>query len=104
MRVVNRQIRDIQREEEKVKRSVKDAAEKGQKDVCVVLAKEMIRNPGHYAGALQRDDEGALDKAPSKVTDSLPEPEPPGAMAASEDEEEEEALEAMQSRLATPRS
>uniref|UniRef100_A0A8D1F7E5 Charged multivesicular body protein 3 n=1 Tax=Sus scrofa TaxID=9823 RepID=A0A8D1F7E5_PIG len=44
MRVVDRQIRDIQREEEKVKRSVKDAAKKGQKDVCVVLAKEMIRS------------------------------------------------------------
>ncbi|ELW48804.1 Charged multivesicular body protein 3 [Tupaia chinensis] len=41
MRVVDRKIRDIQREEEKVKRSVKDAAKKGQKDVCVVLAKEM---------------------------------------------------------------
>uniref|UniRef100_A0A4W2CCL8 Ring finger protein 103 n=1 Tax=Bos indicus x Bos taurus TaxID=30522 RepID=A0A4W2CCL8_BOBOX len=48
---------------------------------------------------------GALGKAPSKVTDALPEPEPLGAMAASEDEEEEEeALEAMQSRLATLRS
>lgn len=47
---------------------------------------------------------GALGKAPSKVTDALPEPEPSGAMAASEDEEEEEALEAMQSRLATLRS
>lgn len=49
---------------------------------------------------------GALGKAPSKVTDDLPEPQPPGAMAASEDEEEEgeEALEAMQSRLATLRS
>ncbi|KAK7806587.1 hypothetical protein U0070_017192 [Myodes glareolus] len=35
---------NIQREEEKVKRSVKDAAKKGQKDVCVVLAKEMIRS------------------------------------------------------------
>uniref|UniRef100_G3WIA6 Charged multivesicular body protein 3 n=1 Tax=Sarcophilus harrisii TaxID=9305 RepID=G3WIA6_SARHA len=44
MRVVDRQIRDIQREEEKVKRSVKDAAKKGQKDVCVILAKEMIRS------------------------------------------------------------
>uniref|UniRef100_A0A8C5VXA4 Charged multivesicular body protein 3 n=1 Tax=Microcebus murinus TaxID=30608 RepID=A0A8C5VXA4_MICMU len=42
-----------------------------------------------------------LGKAPSKVTDALPETEPEGAMAASEDEEEEEALEAMQSRLAT---
>lgn len=35
---------DIQREEEKVKRSIKDAAKKGQKDVCVVLAKEMIQS------------------------------------------------------------
>ncbi|XP_036728762.1 charged multivesicular body protein 3 [Balaenoptera musculus] len=195
MRVVDRQIRDIQREEEKVKRSVKDAAKKGQKDVCVVLAKEMIRSrktvsklyasKAHMnsvlmgmknqlavlrvAGSLQKSTEvmkamqslvkipeiqatmrdlskemmkagiieemledtfesmddqeemeeaaemeidkilfeittGALGKAPSKVTDALPEPELPGAMAASEDEEEEEALEAMQSRLATLRS
>ncbi|MBZ3883614.1 Charged multivesicular body protein 3 [Sciurus carolinensis] len=195
MRVVDRQIRDIQREEEKVKRSVKDAAKKGQKDVCVVLAKEMIRSrkavsklyasKAHMnsvlmgmknqlavlrvAGSLQKSTEvmkamqslvkipeiqatmrelskemmkagiieemledtfesmddqeemeeeaemeidkilfeitaGALGKAPSKVTDALPEPEPQGAMAASEDEEEEEALEAMQSRLATLRS
>lgn len=44
MRVIDRQIRDIQREEEKVKRSIKDAAKKGQKDVCVVLAKEMIQS------------------------------------------------------------
>ncbi|XP_023572428.1 charged multivesicular body protein 3-like isoform X1 [Octodon degus] len=200
MRVVDRQIRDIQREEEKVKRSVKDAAKKGQKDVCVVLAKEMVRSrkavsklyasKAHMnsvlmgmknqlavlrvARSLQKstdvmkamqslvkipeiqapmselskemmktgiteemledtfesmDDQeemeeeaeteiefsvlqrgqkilfeitaGALGKAPSKVTDVLPEPEPLGAMAASEDEEEEEALEAMQSRLAT---
>lgn len=35
---------DIQREEEKVKRSIKDAAKKGQKDVCVILAKEMIQS------------------------------------------------------------
>lgn len=35
---------DIQREEEKVKRSVKDAAKKGQKDVCIILAKEMIQS------------------------------------------------------------
>lgn len=50
---------------------------------------------------------GALGKAPSKVTDALPEPEPAGAMAASEEgeeEEDEEDLEAMQSRLATLRS
>ena len=44
MRVVDRQIRDIQREEEEVKRSVKDEAKKGQKEVCVVLAKETIRS------------------------------------------------------------
>lgn len=35
---------DIQREEEKVKRSIKDAAKKGQKDVCIILAKEMIHS------------------------------------------------------------
>lgn len=35
---------DIQREEEKVKRSIKDAAKKGQKDACVILAKELIRS------------------------------------------------------------
>nr|KAF6328637.1 charged multivesicular body protein 3 [Pipistrellus kuhlii] len=164
MRVVDRQIRDIQREEEKVKRSVKDAAKKGQKDVCVVLAKEMIRSRKAKstevmkamqtlvkipeiqatmrelskemmkAGIIEEmledtfesmeDQEemeeaaemeidkilfeitaGALGKAPSKVTDALPEPEPPGATAASEEEEEEEeVLEAMQSRLATLRS
>uniref|UniRef100_A0A673W5P8 Charged multivesicular body protein 3 n=1 Tax=Salmo trutta TaxID=8032 RepID=A0A673W5P8_SALTR len=44
MRVIDRQIRDIQREEEKVKRSIKDAAKKGHRDVCVVLAKEMIQS------------------------------------------------------------
>jgi len=36
--------KDIQREEEKVKRSIKDAAKKGQRDVCIVLAKEMIHS------------------------------------------------------------
>lgn len=35
---------DIQREQEKVKRSIKDAAKKGQKDVCVVLAKEIVQS------------------------------------------------------------
>uniref|UniRef100_A0A2K6CYS7 Charged multivesicular body protein 3 n=1 Tax=Macaca nemestrina TaxID=9545 RepID=A0A2K6CYS7_MACNE len=186
MRVVDRQISDIQREKEKVKWSVKDAAKKGQKDICVVLAKEVIRSrkavsklyafKAHMNSvlmgmknqlakstevmkAMQRlvkipeiqatmrelskemmkagiieemledtfesmDDqeemeeeaemeidrilfeitEGALGKAPSKVTDALPEAEPSGAMAASEDEKEEEALEAMQSQLATLRS
>ena len=33
----------IQREEEKVKRSLKEAAKKGDKDVSVILAKEVIR-------------------------------------------------------------
>ena len=47
---------------------------------------------------------GALGKASSKVTDAFLEPRPSGAMAASEDEKEEEALEAMQSHLATLRS
>lgn len=32
----------IQREEEKVKRMMKDAAKKGDKDVCKMLAKEVI--------------------------------------------------------------
>nr|XP_033808035.1 charged multivesicular body protein 3 isoform X8 [Geotrypetes seraphini] len=196
MRVIDRQIRDIQREEEKVKRSIKDAAKKGHKDVCVVLAKEIIRSrkavsklyasKAHMnsvlmgmknqlavlrvAGSLQKSTEvmkamqnlvkipeiqatmrelskemtkagiieemledtfesmddqeemeeeaemeidkilfditaGALGKAPSKVTDALPEPELEGAMAASEEEEAaEEDLEAMQSRLAALRS
>ncbi|XP_046382810.1 charged multivesicular body protein 3 [Ischnura elegans] len=40
---LDRQIRAIQREEEKVKRSLKEAAKKGDKDVCVILAKEVIR-------------------------------------------------------------
>lgn len=194
MRVIDRQIRDIQREQEKVKRSIKDAAKKGQKDVCVVLAKEMIQSKRavtklyaskahmnsvllsmrnqlsvlRVAGALQKSTEvmkamqslvkipeiqatmrelskemmkagiieemledtfesmedgeemeeaaeeevdkilfeitaGALGKAPSKVTDALPEMEPEGAAAASEDESEED-IEAMQSRLEALRS
>lgn len=194
MRVLDRQIRDIQREEEKVKRSIKDAAKRGQKDVCVVLAKEMIHSKRavtklyaskahmnsvmlsmknqlavlRVAGSLQRSTEvmkamqslvkipeiqatmrdlskemmkagiieemledtfesmedgeemeeaaeeevdkilfditaGALGKAPSKVTDALPEIKPAAAAAASEDESEED-IEEMQSRLAALRS
>ena len=34
----------IKREEEKVKRSVKDAAKKGHTDVCKVLAKEIVNS------------------------------------------------------------
>ncbi|KAL6105653.1 chmp3 [Pungitius sinensis] len=194
MRVIDRQIRDIQREEEKVKRSIKDAAKRGQRDVCVVLAKEMIQSKRavtklyaskaqmnsvqlsmknqlalvRVAGSLQKSTEvmkamqnlvkipeiqatmrelskemmkagiieemledtfesmedgeemeeaaeeevdkilfditaGALGKAPSKVTDALPEIQPAAAAAASEDESEED-IEAMQSRLAALRS
>lgn len=33
----------IQREEDKVKRSLKEAAKKGDKAVCIILAKEVIR-------------------------------------------------------------
>ncbi|KAH0951873.1 hypothetical protein HN011_001283 [Eciton burchellii] len=40
---LDRQVRAIQREEEKVKYSLKDAAKKGDKDVCKILAKEIIR-------------------------------------------------------------
>lgn len=40
---LDRQVRVIQREEEKVKRALKDAAKKGDKDVCKILAKEIIR-------------------------------------------------------------
>ena len=32
----------IQREEEKVKRSLREAAKKGDKDVCLILAKEIL--------------------------------------------------------------
>ncbi|CAL8300339.1 unnamed protein product [Boreogadus saida] len=189
MRVIDRQIRDIQREEEKVKRSIKDAGKKGQRDVCIILAKELIQSRRavsklyaskaqmnsillsmknqlavvRVAGALQKSTEvmkamqnlvkipeiqatmrdlskemmkagiieemmedtfesmedgedmeeaaeeevdkilfditaGALGKAPSKVTDALPEMEAQGATAASEDESEED-IEEMQSSV-----
>ncbi|XP_061101196.1 charged multivesicular body protein 3-like [Conger conger] len=192
MRGMDRQIRDIQREQEKVKRSIKDAAKKGQRDVCVILAKEIIQSKkaisklyatkahlnsvllnmknqlavARMAGAMQKSTEvmkamqnlvkipevqatmrelskemtkagiieemmedtfenmededmeeaadaevekilfditaGALGKAPSNVTDALPELEPAGAAA--EPEEEEEDLDEMQERLAALRS
>lgn len=41
---LDRQIRSIQREEEKVKRSLKEAAKKGDKDVCRMLAKELVQS------------------------------------------------------------
>lgn len=194
MRVIDRQIREIQREEEKVKRSIKEAAKKGEKDVCVILAKEMVQSKRavtklyaskaqmnsvqlsmknqlallRVSGSLQKSTEvmkamqnlikvpeiqatmrelskemmkagiieemledtfesmddsedmeeaaeaevdkilfeitaGALGKAPSKVTDELPQMETGGATAAS-DEESEEDIEEMQSRLAALRS
>nr|CAG4636550.1 EOG090X0EF4 [Eubosmina coregoni]SVE70086.1 EOG090X0EF4 [Eubosmina coregoni] len=41
---LDRQIRGIQREEEKVKRSLKEAAKKGDREVCMILAKEIINS------------------------------------------------------------
>lgn len=41
---LDRQIRGIQREEEKVKRSLREAAKKGDKDVCLILAKEILNS------------------------------------------------------------
>ncbi|KAM8834300.1 charged multivesicular body protein 3 isoform X1 [Synchiropus splendidus] len=192
-RVLDKQIRDIQREQEKVKRSIKESAKKGNKDVCVILAKELVQSrravtklyssKAHMnsvqlsmknqlgllrvAGALQKSTEvmkamqklvkvpeiqatmrdlskemmkagiieemledtfegmedeeeleeeaeeeidnilfeitaGAIGKAPSKVTDPLP--EMPGGATAASDEESEEDIEEMQSRLAALRS
>ncbi|GIX75343.1 charged multivesicular body protein 3 [Caerostris darwini] len=40
---LDRQIRAIQREEDKVKKTLKDAAKRGDTDVCKVLAKEIVR-------------------------------------------------------------
>ncbi|KAJ8686989.1 hypothetical protein QAD02_022783 [Eretmocerus hayati] len=40
---IDRQVRAIEREEDKVKRSLKEAANKGDKDVCKILAKEVVR-------------------------------------------------------------
>ncbi|XP_030762526.1 charged multivesicular body protein 3 [Sitophilus oryzae] len=40
---LDRQINSIKREEEKVKRSLKEAAKKGDKDTCTILAKEILR-------------------------------------------------------------
>ncbi|XP_073418186.1 charged multivesicular body protein 3 isoform X3 [Dendrobates tinctorius] len=195
MRVLDRQIRDIQREEEKVKRSIKDTAKKGNREACVILAKEVVQSKRavnklyaskahmnsvlmsmknqlavlRVSGSLQKSTEvmkamqnlvkipeiqatmrdlskemmkagiieemledtfegmedqdemeeeaerevdkilfeitaGALGKAPSKVTDALPEAIEDGATAAVVSDEEEEDLEAMQSRLAALRS
>jgi len=43
-RKLDRQIRAIKMEEAKVQKSLKDAAKKGEKDVCTILAKEIIRS------------------------------------------------------------
>ncbi|XP_052830427.1 charged multivesicular body protein 3 isoform X1 [Octopus bimaculoides] len=42
--VIDRQIRAIKREEEKTKRSLKESAKKGEKDACVILAKELVHS------------------------------------------------------------
>lgn len=41
---LDRQIRSIQREEDKVKRSLKQAAQKNDRDTCVILAKEIVNS------------------------------------------------------------
>lgn len=43
-RKLDRQIRTIKLEEAKVQRSIKEAAKKGDKDVCFILAKEIIQS------------------------------------------------------------
>lgn len=43
-RKLDRQIRTIKTEEAKIQKSIKDAAKKGQKDVCYILAKEIIQS------------------------------------------------------------
>ena len=40
--VIDRQIRGIQREEDKVKKELKAAAKRGDRDVCLVFAKEIV--------------------------------------------------------------
>uniref|UniRef100_A0A914W1M2 Charged multivesicular body protein 3 n=2 Tax=Plectus sambesii TaxID=2011161 RepID=A0A914W1M2_9BILA len=44
MRQLDRQVNSIQREELKVKKQIKDAAKKGDKDVCRVLAKGIVQS------------------------------------------------------------
>mmetsp|Transcript_3051 Transcript_3051/g.4666 ORF Transcript_3051/g.4666 Transcript_3051/m.4666 type:complete len:223 (-) Transcript_3051:610-1278(-) len=43
-RKLQRQILAIEREEQKVKKEIKDAAKKGEKDACRILAKELVRS------------------------------------------------------------
>ena len=42
--LLDRQIRNIQREEDKVKLELKKAAKRGDKDVCLMLAKEIVNS------------------------------------------------------------
>ncbi|CAJ0926005.1 unnamed protein product, partial [Mesorhabditis belari] len=44
MRTLDRQVYSIQREEQKVKNEIKAAAKKGDKDVCVILAKSLLQS------------------------------------------------------------
>lgn len=41
---LDRQVRSIQREEDKLKKTLKEAAKKNDKEVCTILAKELIRS------------------------------------------------------------
>uniref|UniRef100_A0A8D8VWN7 Charged multivesicular body protein 3 n=1 Tax=Cacopsylla melanoneura TaxID=428564 RepID=A0A8D8VWN7_9HEMI len=44
---LDRQIRSIEREEDKVKKALKEAAKKNDKDVCITLAKEIVNARKH---------------------------------------------------------
>ncbi|CAD6190120.1 unnamed protein product [Caenorhabditis auriculariae] len=44
MRTLDRQVYAIQREEQKVTKEIKDAAKKGDRDVCVILAKSLVQS------------------------------------------------------------
>uniref|UniRef100_A0A1I7X1K5 Charged multivesicular body protein 3 n=1 Tax=Heterorhabditis bacteriophora TaxID=37862 RepID=A0A1I7X1K5_HETBA len=44
MRSLDRQIYGIRREEQKVTREIKEAAKKGDRDVCIVLAKSLLQS------------------------------------------------------------
>uniref|UniRef100_A0A8C6SZV1 Charged multivesicular body protein 3 n=1 Tax=Neogobius melanostomus TaxID=47308 RepID=A0A8C6SZV1_9GOBI len=88
MRVIDRQIREMLEDTFESMEDGEDMEEAAEAEVDKILFEITA---------------GALGKAPSKVTDELPEMEPAGATAAS-DEESEEDIEEMQSRLAALRS
>ncbi|PIO75784.1 hypothetical protein TELCIR_02169 [Teladorsagia circumcincta] len=44
MRSLDRQVYAIQREEQKVTKEIKEAAKKGDREVCVVLAKSLLQS------------------------------------------------------------